>query len=209
MSDQESLHDQIRLRILMVILLGAISALILLVSEVPHCSLPHLTLTERHIQSGAAKLHYYDEQADLRVSQLAPPLSGQGLSGEDVHLDTMPSRPIAVLFAEGCSECLSRRAQALLRATTLSKDTVIMIVADGQPEKAVVLAKTLEIVAQREVKVIIDDNGMLAYRYNVAWFPRIYVVDSNGKIEYVQPLESTRALTPGSSSYSDDQGNPI
>jgi len=127
----------------------------------------------------------YDPTRDLRKGELAPALYVESLEGDEVNLLQQRTRqPLVVIFAASCGSCEEKDLAILRRVKQIARLAVVMPVI---PPEAETLFKAHEMsdVLFREI----DRYSQM--RYNVAWRPRLFVVDEQGKLLYVQPSEET------------------
>lgn len=121
------------------------------------------------------------QQRDM-VSGMAPPLAGTRLDGSAYSLPLKPARPVLVHFwATWCSIC--RMEQSSIDAIAQDRpDTITVAMQSGDAEK---VRKHLE-QEGLHFPVVNDADGRLSAAWGVHAVPASFVIDTDGKIRFVE-----------------------
>jgi peroxiredoxin len=136
----------------------------------------------------------YDPQRDLNVGEHAPVRLLYSLDGRKLALGRPTDRPIVVVFASDCSSCGGGATLAQWDALqhVHSRARVVVATQDQADRVREVLA-----VHHLRIRVLLDRRGEVARAYNALWYPRAYVLDSRGRVAYVQPDSIAEAAAIG------------
>jgi len=116
----------------------------------------------------------------------APPLAGAGLQGEPISLATHRGQPVLIYFwAEWCPVCSVTSGNI----ASISEDYAVITVATTSGNAAEVSAYLNE--KELVMPVVMDEAGDLARQWGVFGLPGIFVIDSEGSIDYATMGYST------------------
>jgi len=109
----------------------------------------------------------------------ALPLAGPGLQGEPLSLAALKGKPVLVYFwANWCPVCGLTSGNI----ANIAEDYAVMTVASTSGDVAEVKAHLQE--KQLQMPVMMDESGDLARRWDLYGLPAIFIVNSQGAIDY-------------------------
>ena len=143
---------------------------------------PRILITKSQIMH--RPFHPFNDPA---LSQPAPPLVAADLSGKTVNLAKASPKPQALVFFSGCRECslsYMREAQALQDSSPNIQVQAIV------PDKAQDITGFL---ASHHLHLIFYTNSsdQDEKAYNIAWYPRLFLLDTHGRLTYIQGQDRT------------------
>jgi peroxiredoxin len=117
----------------------------------------------------------------LRIGDVPPRATLRDLKGETVMLPGQYRGKVLVIhfWAVGCSSCREEMAalESLSRAYS-GKGLAVLAVNVGQKKE------TVEKMTRSLGRVLLDSDGEMARRYDVAGIPRTFLIDRSGVIRY-------------------------
>jgi len=125
-------------------------------------------------------------QARNLPSGEAPSLAGAGLNGEPMSLASYRGKPVLVYFwAEWCPIC--RFASSSI--ADIAEDHAVLAVAStsGDAEEVRTYLQKNDL----QMPVLMDESGDLARHWDVYGLPSIFIIDSQGRIDYATKGYST------------------
>jgi len=116
----------------------------------------------------------------------APPLAGPSLQGEPISLATYRGQTVLIYFwANWCPVCNITSGNI----SNISKDYAVITVATTSGDAAEVGAYLQE--NELDMPVVMDESGDLARNWGVFGLPGIFIIDSEGAINYATMGYST------------------
>ena len=124
---------------------------------------------------------------DPSLSQLAPPLVATDLSGKTVNLAKASSKLQALVFFSGCRECsLSYMREAQVLQDSSPNVQVQALVPDEAQDITSFLASH-----NLHLNFYTNSSGRDEKAYNVTWYPRLFLLDKQGRLIYIQGQDRT------------------
>ena len=124
---------------------------------------------------------------DPFLFQPAPPLTATDLSGKTVNLAKASPKLQAVVFFSGCRECslsYMRDAQALQDSSPNVQ--VQALVPDEAQDITGFLASH-----HLHLNFYTNSSEQNEKAYNIAWYPRLFLLDKQGRLIYIQGQDRT------------------
>jgi thiol-disulfide isomerase/thioredoxin len=116
------------------------------------------------------------------VGALAPPFTAVRLNGESLQLETLRSKTIVLNFwATWCVPCQIEMPVLMAIAETYP-DVIVLAVNTG--EDPVIIRRWLNDY-DIELPIVLDDNGMIARRYQLRGQPTTFIIGQDGIIQHV------------------------
>jgi peroxiredoxin len=138
----------------------------------------------RSLDLSSQRRGFYDPQRDPHLGQHAPIRLLHSLDGRTLTLGRPTDRPIVVVFASDCSSCGGGATLAQWDALQQVHSRARVVVATQDQADRV---REILSVRHLRIRVLLDRRGEVARAYNALWYPRAYVLDSRGRVAYVQP----------------------
>jgi thiol-disulfide isomerase/thioredoxin len=130
--------------------------------------------------------------ADARTSPLAhgeaaPPLSGKGLDGEEISLESSPGKPTLVVFwAHWCPHCQKEMPplQDLYEKNKTKYDMIGVATAIGRQPAAQQFRDPEAFIDSFDLTMptIVDEDDSIAARWGVTGYPMMYVLGPDGRV---------------------------
>ncbi len=124
---------------------------------------------------------------DPPLSQSAPPLAITDLSGRTVNLAKASPKLQALVFFSGCRECslsYMREAQAL-QDSSPNVQVQALVPDEAQGITSFLASHHLHL------NFYTNSSDQNEKAYNVAWYPRLFLLDKQGRLVYIQGQDRT------------------